>query len=301
MHQDHENAHRFFQQSRDIGRLLGDDQGQAYALVLMSLVALRQGDEAIRPFIEESIRLFQSAGNQRWLSLAYNFLGTAFLFEDNPDAAEKALLTSASLYESTDDPWGWGLTLGSLGALAIWRKEWALAETRLTESLRLLQNTKDNESLLGTLDLLAYLHRREDSDQSGGDGRESGLVSMGIAGNRTVNRTSIPWPRQSAELYTTVRKWVTARVMAPQIAENLQAPGSHAALSDRERQVLQLIDAGKNNIEIADALYISVNTVKTHISHIFSKVGARNRVEATNAVRPRPRLTVIRSDHDAVR
>jgi DNA-binding NarL/FixJ family response regulator len=51
------------------------------------------------------------------------------------------------------------------------------------------------------------------------------------------------------------------------------------ALTDREEQVLTAIAHGRTNTEIADELYISLSTVKTHIASLMAKLGARNRVE----------------------
>lgn len=51
-------------------------------------------------------------------------------------------------------------------------------------------------------------------------------------------------------------------------------------LTDREREVLIRIAEGLTNHEIADALFVSETTIKTHISHIFSKLGARDRAAA---------------------
>jgi len=51
-------------------------------------------------------------------------------------------------------------------------------------------------------------------------------------------------------------------------------------LTKRERQVLRLIAEGRRNLEIADELFLAPSTVKTHVNHIFSKLGVQNRVEA---------------------
>lgn len=57
--------------------------------------------------------------------------------------------------------------------------------------------------------------------------------------------------------------------------------GEHVGgLSDREREVLVLIADGKSNAEIAATLFVSVNTIKTHVANIYAKLGVRRRTEA---------------------
>ena len=51
------------------------------------------------------------------------------------------------------------------------------------------------------------------------------------------------------------------------------------ALTDREEQVLLSVARGQTNREIAEELYITLSTVKTHIASLMAKLGARNRVE----------------------
>ena len=55
----------------------------------------------------------------------------------------------------------------------------------------------------------------------------------------------------------------------------------HEDLTGRELEVLHLIAAGKSNQEIADDLFITLKTVKTHVSNILSKLEVSDRTQAT--------------------
>ncbi|MGA9172982.1 MAG: response regulator transcription factor [Thermoactinomyces sp.] len=57
-------------------------------------------------------------------------------------------------------------------------------------------------------------------------------------------------------------------------------PKPHESLTAREMEILRLIAEGKNNQEIADSLYITVKTVKTHITNILSKLQVDDRTQA---------------------
>ncbi|RFU88246.1 DNA-binding response regulator [Streptomyces triticagri] len=92
-------------------------------------------------------------------------------------------------------------------------------------------------------------------------------------------------PRE--ELFAAVRSAAAGRtVLSPAVASRLvtavrspQTPVEQA-LSSREREVLALVAKGTSNREIARLLFISEATVKTHLTHIYGKLGASDRASA---------------------
>ena len=82
-----------------------------------------------------------------------------------------------------------------------------------------------------------------------------------------------------AFLSPTITRQVLDRlpVAAPSVATD--AAAKLAALTDRERQIVVLLAQGLSNAAISEELWITEGTVKTHLSHVFTKLDCDNRVQ----------------------
>jgi len=95
-----------------------------------------------------------------------------------------------------------------------------------------------------------------------------------------------------AVLFTALGIWLALRLTKPKIIEKTiytAAPSnfilnSHEltklGLTARELEVLQLMARGKSNQEIADRLFLSLNTIKTHSARLFEKMEVKRRTQA---------------------
>lgn len=105
-------------------------------------------------------------------------------------------------------------------------------------------------------------------------------LEIGVQGFKSKNS-------EAEEIIDTVRTVysgktsMSSRVTAA-LLDHMQRNRSrtNSILSKRERQVLELIAKGKSNGDIANSLYISVRTVKFHVSSILTKLDVKNRTEA---------------------
>ncbi|MEY8443188.1 response regulator transcription factor [Lactococcus ileimucosae] len=92
---------------------------------------------------------------------------------------------------------------------------------------------------------------------------------------------------QAAEIANAVRKVASGQdVLSEAVKEKInqqkhRKPELYDELSKREMEVLKILAQGLSNQEIADQLFISLKTVKTHVSNIFNKLEVSDRTQAT--------------------
>ena len=106
-----------------------------------------------------------------------------------------------------------------------------------------------------------------------------------------------------ALLFTALGIWLALKLNKPKIETKViekavivndfnfnETAMAYLGLSKRELDVLQLMAEGLSNQEIAERLFVSLNTIKTHTSNLFEKLGVKRR---TQAVEKAKRLSLI--------
>jgi DNA-binding NarL/FixJ family response regulator len=95
-----------------------------------------------------------------------------------------------------------------------------------------------------------------------------------------------------ADLAAAIRQTACGTVMigGPHVTRAMTPPPAREhVLTEREEQVLRLVAEGKTNAEIARELFISVKTVKFHLTSIYAKLGVANRTQAAFTLEPQRR------------
>lgn len=96
-----------------------------------------------------------------------------------------------------------------------------------------------------------------------------------------------------AIFFTTLGVWIATQLLKPKIETVIVEKEVHLPdgslnereleklkLSSREYEVLQLLTRGCSNAEIAESLFLSLSTVKTHVSNLFIKMEVKSRTQA---------------------
>ena len=246
----------------DAGRLLdrategGEEEAEAAVSIASLMLARGDAAGASQRLLQ---RLTDLAAHRFHLGAALDLLVDAHLARGDPEAAHAAAARLAALAAAADSPrlealaaaarGRTGATLGEAGAPA--QLQAALAAwTRLELPFEAARARYDlGRTLAAGEPQVGIDHLRRALD---------GFEALGAA---------LDADRAAAALRAL---GVPARTGAKGVG----------LLTDRERQVLELLAAGLSNPEIAERLHVSRKTAAHHVSHILTKLGLRNRTEA---------------------
>ena len=84
----------------------------------------------------------------------------------------------------------------------------------------------------------------------------------------------------AVDLASAVETVARGETLPPSKPRSVGTPNGVTELSTREAEVLDLICRGMSNLEIADQLFVSVNSVKTYVRQIYQKIGVARRAQA---------------------
>ena len=220
------------------------------------------------------------------------------LLLDGPDAAEARLGTiAADFFESRHTPWNEALHLVAGGLVGLARADHGAARAAALEVLRIAREA-DNPLLAHRgLGLLAVALGADDEQLHEASRR------LGAA-DAHAERTGLTWlgpvfETATAELRDRVEEAgyeegrgtrvldAADQVLAAWKVGDRPAVGWDS-LTPAEERVVELAATGKSNREIADALTVSVSTVKTHLVHVYQKLGLDSRPALVAAAAHRP-------------
>jgi non-specific serine/threonine protein kinase len=272
---------------------LGEPHGSAPTHNNLGDVAILEGDgDRARAHNERALALGREAGNTRRVAHSLHNLGLAHRCRGD-DAAARALFDrSLQLFRDVDEKSGIAAVLHSLGRVAARRAAWEQAAAHYAGALELHRRALDRRGLVRCLEGVALI-----AEASGDAEACARLLGAATAFRGALLLLQPPMDRrdvEAAEARARARlgdaQVEAARAVGSALTRDqaidaamavLASPASgHSVLSRREREVLRQMALGQSNQEIADALFISIRTVKAHVTNIFTKLDVPSRAAA---------------------
>ena len=256
--------------ARQVLDLPGED---AFALTVAHLVLGAsmhwRGDQpAAAAALAAGARLAEDAGNDLGHSYALGYLALAAADAGNLDEGERLAANALGLRDDAGFNEHFVATIGhlSLATVALRRGRLAAADAVLRRALELsARGAGRPEVAAATLQRAEVLHSLGDGAEARRLVVDAELLLRGCADPGTLAQ----------------------RLAAARRALGPDADGNGDELTDRELSVLRLLAGDLSQREIGAALYVSLNTVKTHTRGIYRKLGASTRSEAVARARAR--------------
>ena len=244
--------------SRELMQRRDDDFGLSGCLFGLASAAAAAGDlPGARRLVTEALQASDRAGDKMVRGISNGLLGTVEWLLGNSATAEARLKEAVGIQDLIGHRWG---MLTSLEGLA-----WVAGSSGRLERAALLLGA--GAALSEELGIILFPHGQAQHDAC----EQAVRAGLGEAGYRGC------WERG----FALGREQVVAAALEDAPAAVPQAAEADDAgdLSARELEVARLVGDGLSNRAIAADLFVSVATVKTHVSHILSKLGLESRVQ----------------------
>lgn len=286
-----DDAARELERGLERAELGGDARAMIAGYLLASRLRLATGDlPAALDYVKRAEALSEHAPYPEWLSKIDRTRALVFVHQGAAAAAREWWMRTRSMAELATRPENQEGYLGLAHLMTVFGDDDDRADARLILSNQLVQ--AENEGRLGieveALALLALSH------QAAGNDAEALIAierALRLAEPEGPVRLFLDLGAPLAEL---LHKAERRRVLSPYGAKLRAAsmrviPRSTGrlveTLSERELEILRLAAAGLTNRETGDRLYISAETVKTHLGNVYAKLGVHRRTEAVARAR----------------
>jgi predicted ATPase/class 3 adenylate cyclase/DNA-binding CsgD family transcriptional regulator len=266
---DAETATSLGLESLALAREIGDEWLVAWAVQLLALAAYIGGDvQAARRYFDESLVIRQRLDYREGISLIHSLLGTVEYHDGNYELSRNHLIESLDIQREVNAGFVVGNTLANLAALAI-----TLGEPEMGARISGAVSALAESVSIHPIPIVRVIYTPAIAQ------------ARAALGDERFNAEQAVGRRMSLDEAIAEARAIDVTSARPTQASSGSRARTRARLPDgltvREGDVLRLIAAGATSQEIANALTITVNTVETHITHVYQKIGARGRAEAT--------------------
>jgi predicted ATPase/DNA-binding CsgD family transcriptional regulator len=293
-------ALRLGQEALHLATVHGYPGGEARAWFMLAMAREFQGDlEQALPLHRKAVERIKEVDATHWTSRLVACLADALYMEGDLNQAEVLAGEALTLSRTAGHAWSEVLALGVLAHIAVDRAEYAEGLRLGVQHIDVAQTLGARLGIGGALGTLAGVFLAIGQPE-----RATRLLAAGRALGDTIAVVPLVHHLYYERVLTEARHcldeqaftsaWAAGSALSPEEAladilreaepfrrQTAAVAGNAADLTPRELEVLRLVAAGRSNREIADALFISVPTVKSHVTNVLGKLDLPSRSAAT--------------------